>query len=75
LANILIVDDDPEVQAIIRIVLERAGHALSSQAMAAKGLRLRRNGLSEDGDQAGRDLQPAKAVQAGRAAGGSQPLP
>jgi CheY-like chemotaxis protein len=27
-ANILIVDDDPAVQATIRIVLERAGHAV-----------------------------------------------
>ncbi len=28
MANILIVDDDPAVQATIRIVLERAGHAV-----------------------------------------------
>jgi CheY-like chemotaxis protein len=37
-ANILIVDDDPAVQATIRIVLERAGHAVVVADDGAKGL-------------------------------------
>ncbi|HWX85766.1 MAG TPA: response regulator, partial [Xanthobacteraceae bacterium] len=28
MANILIVDDDPAVQAAVRIVLQRAGHSV-----------------------------------------------
>jgi CheY-like chemotaxis protein len=45
LANILVVDDDPAVQATIRIVLERAGHSV---VVAGDG----RNGLAifEAGD-------------------------
>jgi CheY-like chemotaxis protein len=37
-ANILIVDDDPAVQATIRIVLERAGHAVVVADDGSKGL-------------------------------------
>jgi CheY-like chemotaxis protein len=38
LAHILIVDDDPAVQATIRIVLERAGHAVVVAGDGRKGL-------------------------------------
>jgi CheY-like chemotaxis protein len=37
-ANILIVDDDPAVRATIRIVLERAGHAVVVADDGSKGL-------------------------------------
>jgi CheY-like chemotaxis protein len=37
-ANILIVDDDPAIQATVRIVLERAGHAVVVADDGAKGL-------------------------------------
>jgi CheY-like chemotaxis protein len=37
-ANILIVDDDPAVQATIRIVLERAGHAVVVADDGSRGL-------------------------------------
>jgi CheY-like chemotaxis protein len=37
-ANILIVDDDPAVQATIRIVLERVGHTVVVADDGAKGL-------------------------------------
>jgi len=38
LANLLIVDDDPAVQATIRIVLERAGHSVVVAGDGRKGL-------------------------------------
>ena len=38
MANILIVDDDPAVQATIRIVLERAGHAVVVADDGSRGL-------------------------------------
>jgi CheY-like chemotaxis protein len=38
LANILIVDDDPAVQAAIRIVLQRAGHAVVVASDGHRGL-------------------------------------
>jgi CheY-like chemotaxis protein len=38
LANILIVDDDPAVQAAVRIVLERAGHRVVVAGDGRKGL-------------------------------------
>jgi CheY-like chemotaxis protein len=38
LANILIVDDDPAVQATMRIVLERAGHRVVVAGDGRKGL-------------------------------------
>jgi CheY-like chemotaxis protein len=39
-ANILIVDDDPAVQATIRVVLERAGHTVVVAGDGRKGLAL-----------------------------------
>ena len=45
MANILIVDDDAAVQATIRIVLERAGHAVVVAGDGRKGL-----AIFEDGD-------------------------
>jgi len=38
LANILVVDDDPAVQATIKIVLERAGHGVVVAGDGRKGL-------------------------------------
>ena len=38
MANLLIVDDDPAVQATIRIVLERAGHSVVVAGDGRKGL-------------------------------------
>jgi CheY-like chemotaxis protein len=38
LANILIVDDDPAVQATMRMVLERAGHSVVVAGDGRKGL-------------------------------------
>jgi CheY-like chemotaxis protein len=38
LANILVVDDDPAVQTTIRLLLERAGHAVTVAADGRKGL-------------------------------------
>jgi CheY-like chemotaxis protein len=37
-ANILIVDDDPAIQATVRIVLERAGHAVVVADDGSRGL-------------------------------------
>jgi CheY-like chemotaxis protein len=39
-ANILIVDDDPAVQATIRLILERAGHRVTIAGDGRKGLAL-----------------------------------
>jgi CheY-like chemotaxis protein len=39
-ANILIVDDDPSVQRIIRLLLERAGHHVTVAGDGRKGLAL-----------------------------------
>ncbi len=38
MANILVVDDDPAVQATIKIVLERAGHGVVVAGDGRKGL-------------------------------------
>jgi len=38
LAKILVVDDDPAVQATIRLLLERAGHSVGSASDGRKGL-------------------------------------
>lgn len=40
MANILIVDDDPAVQMMIRLLLERAGHQITVAGDGRKGLAL-----------------------------------
>lgn len=40
MANILIVDDDPAVQATIRLILERAGHEVTIAGDGREGLAL-----------------------------------
>lgn len=40
MANILIVDDDPAVQTVIRLLLERAGHGVTVAGDGRKGLAL-----------------------------------
>lgn len=47
MASILIIDDEPETRALLRAVLERAGHAVSEASNGREGLALYRQQPAE----------------------------
>jgi two-component system OmpR family response regulator len=47
MANILIIDDDPQIRDVLRIALKQAGHGVSEAGDGAEGLAKARSGKSD----------------------------